>query len=79
MIFLKNSSAADDKRDWGMFRTLFLNHLKIPNLQPISKSKKNILFLHPLGLIFDLQTRFFHAYSYTFFENKIFNFQNLMG
>jgi hypothetical protein len=54
-----------------VFRTLFLNNKKIPNLEPISKSKKkNILFLHPLSLIFDLQTRFFHAYSYAFFENK---------
>jgi hypothetical protein len=63
------------KGDWGVFRTLFLNHNKIPNLEPISKSKKNILFLHFLSLIFDLETRFFHAYSYTFFEqNQISTF-----
>jgi hypothetical protein len=26
--------------DWGVFRTFFLNHHKIPNLEPISKNKK---------------------------------------
>jgi hypothetical protein len=65
-----------------VFRKLFLNHHKIPNLEPISKIRKNILFLHPLSLIFDLQTRFYHAYSYTFFENKknqLFQFSKLDG
>jgi hypothetical protein len=57
------------KGDWGVFRTLFLNHHIIPNLEPISKSnKKNILFLHPLSLIFDLQTRFFTCHIWNMRE-----------